>query len=206
MRSEELKKLTENEAETAYMLGEISRFEFRFRDFLLGRCEWKTFTGRDLQALREHLSLTQEVLGGLLNVSKQTILRWEKEGEALPVWAYPALTFLDRLEDGIFEVMRRPSRRDAGCMADMSLPFPREGDPDDWNDRVHVPSDFGPEEVKTLRRRLHVTRKGLAEMMDVSLSSVDKWESGAVSPKGPALIVLKLLWKRGPKGLKELER
>lgn len=201
MKIDELKMMSEPEVERALALGQISYFEYGFRDFLLGRCGWRHFTGPDLIALRERLTLTQETFGYLLNVSKQTVLRWEKDGELIPQWADPVLTCVDRLEGGLFEVMRSPCNR-PGEVRDLlgSVYYHQRY----RGDAYELPEVFEGEEVKTLRARLRMTRKAFAELIDVSLSTVDKWESGAVKPKGPALTVLKLVWKEGPDVLKGL--
>ena len=200
MKLDELQKMSETEARRALADRDISYFEYGFRDFLLGDCAWKAFSRRDLIGLRERLSLSQEAFGKLLNVSKQTVLRWEKEGEKVPQWAYPVLTVIDRIEGGVFDVMRGPCNR-PGTMADMmGTALSRR---DYRGDDRPLPDAFGAEEVKTLRSRLGLTRKAFADLLDVSLSTVDKWESGAVIPKGPALTVLKIVWREGPSGLSD---
>ena len=143
------------------------------------------------------MTLTQESFGWLLNVSKQTVFRWEKDGESIPQWADPVLTRVDRLDGGIFEVMRSPCNG-PGEVRDML------GSAYYHQCACELPDVFEGEAVKTLRARLRMTRKAFAALIEVSLSTVDKWESGAVKPKGPALTVLKLVWKEGPDVLKGL--
>ena len=66
-----------------------------------------------------------------------------------------------------------------------------------------VPDAFKAEQVQTLITRLGVSRAELARTLDVSLSTVNKWASGAVEPKGSALVLLKVLWMHGFKALQD---
>jgi putative transcriptional regulator len=53
--------------------------------------------------------------------------------------------------------------------------------------------DVRPEEVLSLRRRLHLTQRELARWLGVSESSVSLWEAGKRRPRGPARRLLALL-------------
>lgn len=60
-----------------------------------------------------------------------------------------------------------------------------------------APCVFYKEKVIALRKRLQISKKELADLLNVSQSTVEKWESGAVVPKGTAHLMLKLLWLKG---------
>lgn len=56
---------------------------------------------------------------------------------------------------------------------------------------------FGPEEIKRLRERSHLSQPVFARYLNTSESTVQKWESGAKRPSGPALKLLAVVEKHG---------
>ena len=68
-------------------------------------------------------------------------------------------------------------------------------------DKQILPEPFDKAAVQELRSRLRMSRREFADLLEVSPSTVDKWESGAVTPKGPSLTVMKILWLKGKDAL-----
>ena len=65
---------------------------------------------------------------------------------------------------------------------------------------IHV-SDFQPGEIKALRDQLNVSQPVFARYLNTSVSTVQKWESGAKRPGGLALKLLNIVQKHGLKVL-----
>jgi len=199
MRLSRLKKLSSSDALDAYCVGRISRFEMNFSNYLRGEIDWPEYKPADVAALREDLGLTQEGMAVLLKVTPKTIQRWETEEGAISSTALIALCTLDKLRDEVFDLMAKDSRRFTLLQSVI-----REEEPAQSLDDAHPrrsnpppPDAFDKEDVKTLQARLKLSRQAFADLLGVSLSTVEKWENGSVIPKGPALTVLKLLWTHG---------
>lgn len=58
-------------------------------------------------------------------------------------------------------------------------------------------SDFQPGEIKALRDKLNVSQPVFARYLNTSVSTVQKWESGAKRPGGLALKLLTIVQKHG---------
>lgn len=200
MRLAELKNLSYDTARDYYGVGRITRFEMLLRDLLNHDLSWPDYSPEAIVALRERFNLTQEGLAVLLRVSPKTIIRWETEGEEIPGMACIALCILDRLGDGIFDLMREGDGR--FTLLESLKSDPRNLTPAIadtlYNLSLQVmrtpPDPFDKDAVLELQRRLKLSRREFAEMLDVSRSTIDKWESGEITPKGPALTLMKLLW------------
>lgn len=65
-----------------------------------------------------------------------------------------------------------------------------------------IPEVFDDQTVQMLRKRLGHSKHSFAKLLRVSLSILDKWEVGHIVTKGPALIVLQLLWAGGEKRIR----
>lgn len=57
--------------------------------------------------------------------------------------------------------------------------------------------DFQPGEIKALRDQLNVSQPVFARYLNTSVSTVQKWESGAKRPGGLALKLLNIVQKHG---------
>ena len=207
MRLAELKKLTFNTARDYYGVGKLTRFEMLFRDYLNQEIDWPKYKPQDIVGLRQKLNLTQEALAVLLKVSPKTVLRWETDAEEIPSTACIALCIIDKLGDGIFDLMKddaagytllqtlkdRPSDLTAGFADSLYNLTLRE--------QQVLPEPFDNKVVQELRSRLRMSVREFAELLDISPSTVNKWESGAVTPKGPSLTVMKILWTKGKEAL-----
>lgn len=207
MRLAELRELTFDNARDYYGIGKLTRFEMLFRDYLNNDIDWPKYEPHDVVALRERLNLTQEALAVLLKVSIKTVLRWETEGEEIPSTGCIALCILDKLGDGVFDLMKEdvpnyvlmqalrdePSNLTAGITDSLYNLSLRE--------EQTVPNPFDKAAVQELRSRLRMSRREFAELLEISPSTVDKWENGAVKPKGPSLTVMKILWLKGKEAL-----
>ena len=58
---------------------------------------------------------------------------------------------------------------------------------------------FKPNEIKTLRKRHRVSQPVFARYLNISESTVEKWETGAKKPSGAALKLLSIVEKHGLK-------
>lgn len=57
--------------------------------------------------------------------------------------------------------------------------------------------DFSAADVQRLRKELQISQAVLANLLNTSVSTVQKWESGAKRPSGPSLKLLNLLDRKG---------
>lgn len=205
MRLSLLRVTPHQELASKFEAGKLSRFEYKLSDYLKGEICWPTYRAADVVRLREKLSLTQEALAELLRVSPKTITHWESDLEnGIPASACVSLCVLEKLGDGVFDLMDKDSLKfvlarapqgDEPLTAELSDSVPcslqarhRASPP---------PEQFDAAGVKDLREYLHLTRRAFADLLGVTRSTVDKWESGSIVPKGPALKILKLLWREG---------
>lgn len=60
----------------------------------------------------------------------------------------------------------------------------------------HV-EDLQPTEIKALREKLNVSQPVFARYLNTSVSTVQKWESGAKRPGGMSLKLLSIVQKHG---------
>jgi putative transcriptional regulator len=64
---------------------------------------------------------------------------------------------------------------------------------------LNTPSPIDPKEIKTLRERNHVSQPVFARYLNISESTIEKWETGAKKPSGAALKLLSIVEKHGLK-------
>lgn len=209
MRLSALKSMTEAQCLCAFKAGKITQFQKMFRDYLNGEIGWPRYSGEDVVLLRERLNLTQEALAALLKLSPKTVYRWEEAGNEPIQPAYCiSLCLLDKLGEGVFELMDR----DRQSFRLLDAESRSENLTQDVADSVRynleasrrlteLPEPFDGSAVAELRKRLKLTRRGLADVLGVSPSTVDKWEQNDVALRGPALAVLKILWQQGLEAL-----
>jgi len=57
--------------------------------------------------------------------------------------------------------------------------------------------EMSPKEIKSLRERTHLSQAALSAVLNVSPSTVQKWETGAKKPSGPSLKMLNLIERKG---------
>ncbi|WP_441597341.1 MULTISPECIES: helix-turn-helix domain-containing protein [unclassified Ensifer] len=62
---------------------------------------------------------------------------------------------------------------------------------------LSIPQELTPGEIKALRENNHVSQPVFARYLNTSESTVQKWETGAKRPSGPALKLLSIVRKRG---------
>lgn len=160
-------------------------------DFQCHDLQWPIYRSEDIVKLRERWNLTQSQLGDLLGVSRKSIIRWETTAENLPCTVRIALCVLDKLGEDVFKLMDKGIKRFTLCPIDNEKDEPPRLSP------LDLPHEFDGETIKALRQRLRLSQKDFADLLGISLSTVTKWELGAVSPKGPALMILKILWRDG---------
>ncbi|MBO3460984.1 DNA-binding transcriptional regulator [Aetokthonos hydrillicola Thurmond2011] len=70
-------------------------------------------------------------------------------------------------------------------------------------DRLCLPviQPLNPEKIKEIRETSHVSQAVFAAILNTSVSTVQKWESGQKRPTGTALKLLQLVQKRGLKSI-----
>lgn len=62
-----------------------------------------------------------------------------------------------------------------------------------------TPPLMEPREIKTLRKRHRMSQPVFARYLNISESTVEKWETGAKKPSGTALKLLSIVEKHGLK-------
>jgi putative transcriptional regulator len=62
---------------------------------------------------------------------------------------------------------------------------------------LSVAVELSPTEIKVLRENNHVSQPVFARYLNTSESTVQKWETGAKRPSGPALKLLTIVQKHG---------
>ncbi len=185
-----------------YALGKLTRFECLFRDFLMDEISWPQYGAAEIIRLRERHSLTQEALGRLLGVSAKTVLRWETEGETVPQPVHIALAALDRMGEGIFELMSgtgsfRELESSLSPAPGLVRGFETGRRPAPSPEEASVPETFTGQTVRELRARLRMSVRDFAAALGVATSTVSKWESGEMLPRGASLTLMQILWQHG---------
>lgn len=62
-------------------------------------------------------------------------------------------------------------------------------------------TEMSPNEIKALREDHHVSQPVFARYLNTSESTIQKWETGAKRPSGPALKLLNIVRKHGLQAL-----
>lgn len=62
---------------------------------------------------------------------------------------------------------------------------------------LSIPTELSPDDIKALREDNHVSQPVFARYLNTSESTVQKWETGAKRPSGPALKLLDIVRKHG---------
>lgn len=57
--------------------------------------------------------------------------------------------------------------------------------------------EIPPQKIKALREKAHVSQAVFAAVLNISLSTVQKWEVGDKKPSGPSLKLLNLIERKG---------
>jgi putative transcriptional regulator len=60
-----------------------------------------------------------------------------------------------------------------------------------------VVNEYSPEQIKQLRTQNNASQAVFAAYLNASPSTIQKWENGKISPKGPSLKLLNLVEKKG---------
>lgn len=193
-----LKALSSDNARVRFLQGKIDRFNYALYRYLHDVTAVKIFSPEDLVSLRHELGLTQEALGDILHVTKRTVQRWENDGEPITGTVNIALNALQKLEGGFFDLMKPECPR-SKLVSRESDPVSLHRQPTAERPQPPIPTDFNAQAVIDLRERLGMSRREFARFFSVSTSTIDKWETGAGAPKGPALTLLKIIWRNGAK-------
>lgn len=62
---------------------------------------------------------------------------------------------------------------------------------------LSVPAAFAPAEIKQLRERHQLSQPVFARYLNISESTIEKWEAGTKKPSGSALKLLAVVQKHG---------
>lgn len=181
---------------------ELRSFHEGVDAFLNGRIGWRQLDAQDIRRIAADRGIPLSTLGEMIGVSRRTLYRWLDDPSSITPQMSVVLTFMDVCGDDVFHVMAEEARRmDAARGIERKAPAKPagKGRPKKKNDAV--PETFGPDEIRELRQRLGLSRAALGERLDVSEATVAKWEQGLQVSKGPALIALRLLWKKGRNAL-----
>jgi putative transcriptional regulator len=57
--------------------------------------------------------------------------------------------------------------------------------------------DYDPQKIRFIRESNNISQATLAVLLNISLSTVRKWESGEIHPSGPSLKLLHLIDRKG---------
>ncbi|MDO5532534.1 helix-turn-helix domain-containing protein [Sutterella sp.] len=164
------------------------------------RIAWRRFDGLDVRRIAADRRVTLADLASLIGVSRRSVYRWIADPSSMTLPMCVALAWFDVMGENVFHVMTEEARRmDAarGIEPEEPVEPPKPaGKGTKAGKDDGVPKVFSAEDVVRLRDRLDVSRKEFAAALDVSESTVAKWEQGDGVAKGPALILMRLLWKK----------
>jgi putative transcriptional regulator len=62
---------------------------------------------------------------------------------------------------------------------------------------LSIPTLIGPQQIKQIREREHVSQPVFARYLNTSKSTIQKWEAGTKRPSGMALKLLAVIEKHG---------
>ena len=57
--------------------------------------------------------------------------------------------------------------------------------------------EMSPKQIKLVRQKANVSQAVLGAVLNISPSTIQKWESGAKKPSGPSLKMLNLIERKG---------
>ncbi len=60
-----------------------------------------------------------------------------------------------------------------------------------------VVNEYSPEQIKQLRLKNNASQTVFAAYLNANTSTIQQWENGQISPKGPLLKLLNLVEKKG---------
>ncbi|MDO5532994.1 DNA-binding transcriptional regulator, partial [Sutterella sp.] len=196
--------ISPNDAEfsEAFDPSDLRSFEEGVEAFQDGQIGWRRLDAQDIRRIAANLGIPLSTLGELIGMTRRSVYRWLDDPSSISIQVSVALAFIDVCGEEAFRVMVEEARRMDEARG-LIREAPAEPAKAEEKERKTsgVPEVFGAKEVVELRRRLRVSRASLAIRLDVSESTVAKWEQGQGVAKGPALIALRLLWKNGRKAL-----
>lgn len=200
MQLDKFRAMSAEDCRQAYLSGKLDRFKSEFHEVATGEKDSPAYEGADMARIRHKLDISQEALGVILGFSAKAVSQWERSIRKIPKTVCNNLCCLDRLEDIYFDVIKEnlphiELLRAAVLREDRPYPAPAE------KEEGPPPEVFDRDALRALRVRRNLTRKKLAALLSISLSTLSRWEKGTLRPKGIYLTVLRLLWKKGIGGL-----
>ena len=141
---------------------------------------------------RKRLKLSQAELGKLLNVSTNTVLRWEA-GKSKPRGKH--LPGLDQLRSiSLREVKKLGSAKADAQPADAQPADAKSTDAQPTDEVSEAPAGakekqirISPDAILKHRKRLKLSQAELGKLLNVSTNTVLRWEAGKSKPRGKHL-------------------
>lgn len=198
-----LKNLSYEQVNKLLTRGDISDESWQLYRIYRGFMAWPKWNGKTVADFREAMQLTQFELATILGIDSATIARWEKEPEEiLPPLARVAMTHVQLYWPNVTEMMK-PSGHEPQVVSEkprdrlvhfaMLDVVDRLKEKGVLKKKVGKRASISQEQIVAVRQKLAMTREEFADFLDVSVSTVDKWETGKSVPTGPANRLLRLL-------------
>lgn len=214
MKFSEFKNWDREQVVQAFESELIGLRELCLYDFYHRHCYWPDFTGKDVKRLRDNQNLSQAELALILGLDKSTIVRWEKMDDNLPSlvkvllaimtqngaihlakWASKTKEAEKQHTGSNMYYFQQPSSEAFEFDKDVPECIPEvEADIESYiNNRLLSTDDVTPLEIVKLRLKLKMSRHEFAKFMNVSISTVDKWETNKAKISGTAKVIFRLL-------------
>lgn len=208
MRFRELKSIEDAELLRLIKENKVTPMDACLLQLHRGWLDWPVKTGQDLAQFRNRYNLTQTELSLLLKVTPAAIGRWERL-ELLPANISILLTCLESLNliptldsgkiEPFFEIQAdSPLQKNK-----QKHPLPLSGQflnsltgEKENNSLLPTHRSMTAHEIRNLRESLNLSRKGFAQLLNVTTNTVDKWETEATTPSGTAVVLLNILLKK----------
>jgi putative transcriptional regulator len=155
-----------------------------------------------VRTLRRALELTQEEFSRRYGIPLGTLRDWE-QGRVEPDQATRSyLTLIARDPEAVYRLLKR-KRMDGKTIMEVvkEAAYDAKVDEDTMRklEALVLPEvqDFTPDEIRHLRESTKLSRSFWAKMLNVGVTTVQKWESGETHPDGAALKLLNLVQTHG---------
>ena len=67
--------------------------------------------------------------------------------------------------------------------------------------KIKTPKQYSPKKITKIRKNLGVSQAVFAKLLNLTPSTVQKWETGAKKPSGASMMLLHIADKKGLSGL-----
>lgn len=206
MGRRDYKTLSVQEAIELHKSGKLDDLDYTLFCMENGLMAWPEYNADQIRALRKKYDLTQKHLAVLLGGSQQTVMRWESQQDSPPPTVRHAFMsmeeslphFISHLEltskHPKYAVNKRRSYRASLKDAEAKAQADKAVTPLDLTEDRTPEGDLALRTmVINLRRRMSMTRGEFARFLNISPSSIDKWENGTGRPLGIVATFLKIM-------------